>query len=103
MVKKESDLRNMLTKEIQFPKIVFDTNILKIGNKVKLYKGECNLINGKTIWTEEYECIIDNINEDIMILIDVEPYGSCEGHNIFYVNAEDIQAEVFKKIELIEE
>jgi hypothetical protein len=95
----------MFTKIIQVPKVVFDKDILKVGQKVKLYKGECNLINGEEIWEEEYECVIDGFqyDGDVIKLVDIESYGSCENHEVFYVDAEDIQSGLYRKIELMED
>ena len=98
----------MLTKTTQIPKLIFDTEKLKIGQKVKYLENwtrydtniqnESNSISG----INEIECTIRDISENSLTLIELKEYiGFLGGRDIVYHNIYKINANDSYKIELI--
>ena len=88
--KKQND-ENIFTKTIQTPKVIFDTNILKVGQKVKYLekwtKYDVRYKEGHINGLEEIDCIIRKVSEKecLEFLKDRE----IAYHNIYKVKAED--------------
>lgn len=107
---KRQNNQNIFTKTIQTSKIVFDTNILKVGQNVKYLEkwtkyDVINYEDGYIEGVEEIDCIIRKVSENNITLFEIKERSEfledreIVYHNIYRVKAEDNYKIKIKQIE----
>lgn len=97
----------MFTKTIQVPKLIFDTDILKVGKKVKYFEKwtryDINYEDGYIEGVEEIECIIKEVGKNNLTLVEINEHSDFfKDREIVYHNVYRLKADDNYKIELID-